>query len=165
MKTHTAPESPASVRPAAHLEQEVLEPSYYPAPDSCEMRLRDTFPAAHRRCSARSLQNKQQTGRHAANDTFIKRQRFWGFVICFCGPLRVLCCSAGVTASGGSKSRSSLCFGMLSISIWPSSFTARWFSKLCAVSPRLVSDIKCVRWITGLSAGNRTSLLPCFSLS
>lgn len=56
-------------------------------------------------------QNKQQTGRHAADDTFIKQRRNWGICYLSLQPLRILCCSAGVTAIGGSKSRSSLCFG------------------------------------------------------
>lgn len=178
---HTKLESLVCVRPGSHLEQEVLLPACYPAPHSCEMCLHNNSSAVHSRGGVLPLidkvNNKQADMQE--DDTFIKHRRNCRFVICFLRLLRILCCSAGVTAIGGSKSRSIL-FWMLSISISPSCCTACWgfFSRFCEVCESLTTPaftfpttnwqvISCFQacqvdlW---LSAGNCFSLFPRFSL-
>ena len=115
-------------------------------------------------------QNKKQTGRHATGDTFVKRQRNWGFVICFRSPLGSSCCSAGVTAIGGCKSRSSLSCGCSAVIFDPVVSQRGGFpkfvreSQLCAHIPSHKSHLlhQACQVDLWLSAGNCISLLPCF---
>lgn len=59
-----------------------------------------------------SWSTKQATNRQTWNRWhFYNASEELGICYLFLETLRILCCSAGVTAIGGSKSRSSICFG------------------------------------------------------
>lgn len=76
------------------------------------------MPTQHFLCRTQTLRScalwstKQTTNRQTCSGWhFYKAQEVLGNCYLFCSPLRILCCSAGVTAIAGCKSRSSLCFG------------------------------------------------------